>query len=49
MISFVIRINLLNCNQIGFLAVPNTSDAPTEFLDKAFSPINQNRVLLLIS
>ena len=42
------RFNLLNSNHFGFLAGQNTSDALTEFLDKAYDAINQNRVLLTV-
>ena len=35
MMCFISRFNLLNTNQFGFLAGQNTSDAPTDFLDKA--------------
>ena len=47
-ICFINRFNLLKTNQIGFLAGQNTSDAPTEFLDKAYDAINQNRILLTV-
>ena len=36
MMCFINRLSLLNTNQIGFLAGQNTSDALTEFLDKAY-------------
>ena len=45
---FISRFNLLNTNQIRFLAVQNTSDALTGFSDKAYDTINQNRVLLTV-
>ena len=48
MICFINRFNILNSNQFGFLVGQNTSDAITEFLDKANDAINQNRVLLTI-
>ena len=48
MICCINRFNLLNSNQFGFLARPNTSDAAIEFLDKAYDAINQSRVLLII-
>ena len=43
---FINRFNLLNTNQVGFLAGKNTSDAPTKFLDKALFAVYQNRVLV---
>ena len=45
---FIDRFNLLNTNQFGFLAGQNSADALTEFLDKAYDVINQNRVLLTV-
>ena len=40
------RFDLLNTNQLGYSAGQNTSDAPTDFLDRAYDAINQSRVLL---
>ena len=48
MMCFISRFNLLNTNQFGFLAGQNTLDSLTEFLDKAYDAINQNRVLLTV-
>ena len=48
MMCLISRFNLLNTNQFGFLAGKNSSDAPTESLDKAYDAINQNRVLLTV-
>ena len=48
MICFINRLNLLNNNQFWFLAGQNTSDALTEFLNRAYDAINQNTVLLTI-
>ena len=48
MICFINRFNLLNSNQFVFLAAQNTSDALTEFLNKAHDAINQIRVLITI-
>ena len=45
---FINRFNLPNSNQFGFLAGKNTYDAQTEFLDKAYDAIIQNRVFLTI-
>ena len=42
------RFNLLKTHQFGFLAGQNTVDALTEFLDRAYDAINQNRVLLTV-
>ena len=46
MISLINRFNLLNTNYLGNLVGQNTSDALTEFLDKKYDAINQNRVFL---
>ena len=48
MICFINRFNLLNNNRFGFLAGQNTFDALTDFLDKVYDTINQNRVILTI-
>ena len=48
MMRFINRFNLLKTNQFGFLAGQDTSNALTEFLDKAYDAINQNRVLITI-
>ena len=46
MMCFINRFNLLNTNQFGILAEQNTSDAVTEFSDKAYDAINQKRGFL---
>ena len=49
MICFINRFKLLNTDKLGFLAGQNTSDAPTEFFDKTYDAIDQNRFFLTIS
>ena len=46
MMCFINRFNLLNTDQLGFLAGQDTSDAYAKFLDKAYDANNQNRILL---
>ena len=48
MMYFISRFNLLNTNQLWCLAAQNTSVALTEFSDKAYDAINQNRVLFTV-
>ena len=48
MICFINRFYLQNTNQFGFLTGQNTFDALTEFLDKTYDAIDQDRFLLTI-
>ena len=48
MISFTDIFNLLSTNQFGFLARQDTSDFLTEYLDKTYDAIDQNRVFQTI-
>ena len=48
MIDFIIKFEILNFDQIGFIPDHNTSDALLAFLDNEYEAMNKNKMLLPI-
>ena len=46
--DFIIKLNILNFNQFGFIRDHKTSDALFVFLDNAYEVMNKNKVFLTI-